>query len=288
MDFIDEKHKDFFEKVMKKLNNYRNIDVYYSSIIYTLGISETTRKHFSEIFNLKEGEININSILKPWQTDTSKKVTRMAFSLWNGCNYDSEEDAEQDRVSKGYNIDEIFSSAYAPYFYEAIKIRYPEYAKIEENNKIKSTIYINVGNKSQLKQEKVAAQYIRLASPENISDLELLSQKQVLDNYCKDKYRVFKMYIDNGFCGLDKNRPGLNQMIEDLKKNEIDVIVVSDLSRLFRNPTDLIRFLESDYMKNIEIDSVDNSIEEFKKMNRLFKNVFNDEESEDDEEEFFD
>ncbi len=45
----------------------------------------------------------------------------MAFSLWNRCNYDSEKDIENEKVSDKYNVSEIFCCSYAPYFYEGIK-----------------------------------------------------------------------------------------------------------------------------------------------------------------------
>jgi len=39
---------------------------------------------------MKKGEINIDSLQTAWQTSTSKKTTRLAFSLWNSNNnYDS-------------------------------------------------------------------------------------------------------------------------------------------------------------------------------------------------------
>lgn len=77
---------------------------------------------------MKNREININSIHAAWQTGTSVKVTRMAFNLWNSCMYDSEEDVENDKKSSDYNVSELFCCSYAPYLYEGIKIRYPEYA----------------------------------------------------------------------------------------------------------------------------------------------------------------
>ena len=32
-------------------------------------------------------------------------------------------------LSANYNVSEIFSCSYAPYFYEAIRIRFPEYTR---------------------------------------------------------------------------------------------------------------------------------------------------------------
>ena len=130
MKFLDNEHKEFYNRVLKQ---YKKSDVYYKSIIYTLAICSVTREHFNDIFNIQSGEINIDSIQASYQTGTSEKVTRLAFSLWNRCNYDSTTDAEDEKVSVYYNVSEIFCSSYAPYFYEAIKIRYPEYTEIEKS-----------------------------------------------------------------------------------------------------------------------------------------------------------
>ena len=124
MKFIELEHKKFYEQKLKEIGSN---DIYRQALIYILGICETTREHFDDIINLKEGLINRNSLQAPYQTGTSAKVTRMAFNLWNSCNYDSDEDLKNGQVSTYYNPTEIFSCSYAPYFWEAIKIRFPEY-----------------------------------------------------------------------------------------------------------------------------------------------------------------
>lgn len=124
MKFIDDEHKQFYEQKIKEVEK---TDVYRNALIYTLGICPVTREHLDNIFKTKDGEININALQEPYQTGTSEKVTRLAFNLWNSCNYDREEDIEDNKVSIYYNPSEIFSCNYAPYFWEAIKIRYPEY-----------------------------------------------------------------------------------------------------------------------------------------------------------------
>ena len=124
MKFKDKNHKNFYEQ---KLQEHPKADIYYKAIIYTLAICPVTREHFNDIFNIATGEINIDSIQAPYQTGTSTKVTRLAFSLWNRCNYDNIIELEAEKASPYYNVSEIFCCTYAPYFYEAIKIRYPEY-----------------------------------------------------------------------------------------------------------------------------------------------------------------
>ena len=131
MDFIDQKHKEFYENLLKQIEEFRKTDAYYRSFIYTLGISQVTREHFSEIFDISKKEINIDSLSANWQTATSKKVTELAFNLWNDFKYESSEDIEKNRISSDYHVSNIFSCSYAPYFYEAVKLRFPEYTKIE-------------------------------------------------------------------------------------------------------------------------------------------------------------
>ena len=155
MNFIDDEHKSFFENKMKELNKLGKKDVYYKSLVYTLGICETTREHFKEIFNINQSEVNLDSIQKGWQTGTSEKVTRMAFNLWNhSLMYDSEDDLDKEKISSSYAPSEIFCCSFAPYFWEAIKIRYPEYTNyIKSNNGIDYYTYMRVGNKEQLDEE---------------------------------------------------------------------------------------------------------------------------------------
>ena len=136
--FIDDEHKLFYEQKLKEIGN--TTDVYYKSIIYTLAICPVTRENFSDIFDLKNGEINIDSLQKGYQTGSSEKTTRLAFSLWNRCNYDSEEDIKNNKPSIYYNPSEIFCCSYAPYFYEAIRLRYPEYTNVANYNVLENTI----------------------------------------------------------------------------------------------------------------------------------------------------
>ena len=121
MKFVDDKHEKFYYEKMCELLQYRKNDVYYTSLVYTLGICDITRNHFKNIFNLKEGTININALSEAYQTSTSLKVTLLAFNLFNSCTYSSNENIDINKVSKSYAVDNIFCCTYA------IKLRYPEY-----------------------------------------------------------------------------------------------------------------------------------------------------------------
>lgn len=131
--FIDKEHREFFKEKYNSLQGYRKTDVYYLSLIYLLGIDENTRNNFNKIFDIDKGEINIEALHCPWQTSSSEKVTRLAFNLWNSCNYDGREDYFNDKYSSEYNPSNIFCCSYAPYFYEGIKLRFPEYTRTLQN-----------------------------------------------------------------------------------------------------------------------------------------------------------
>lgn len=247
MEFIDSEHKAFFDKKLKELKEYGKIDVYYKSLVYTLGICETTREHFNSIFNIKKSEININSISSAWQTGSSVKVTRMAFSLWNRCMYDSEEDSEKGEMSNGYNPSEIFCCSYAPYFWEAIKIRYPEYTRYNSESK-----YNNLEN---------IVVYIR-AEREN----SICNQKDIIENYCRKNNLTYQnVYIDEGYNATTMDRPELNKIIKDIKDNKIDKIVISSIDRITRNIKDWIALSKLCDEKEVEIISADGSLENAKK-----------------------
>lgn len=53
-------------------------------MIYILGISEDTRNHFSQIYDIKSGYIKTECLHQGWQTSGSVRVVRLAFNLYTG------------------------------------------------------------------------------------------------------------------------------------------------------------------------------------------------------------
>lgn len=82
-------------------------------------------------------------------------------------------------------------------------------------------------------ENKKIAIYCRVASKNRV---EIKKQKEILKNYCNENnYEIYKIYIDNGYSGIDDNRPNYNKLLNDLKKNVFDTIIVRDMSRLGRS-----------------------------------------------------
>ena len=129
MVFANEEHEQFY---FEKLEQVRNRDCYHEALIYVLGISENTRLHFDQIYDMKSDCIKIKCLLQGWQTSGSVRVIRIAFNLYTGGtpsidNFKRKD--EQIDECMAYSVSDIFCCSYAIYFWQAIKLRYPEYCQ---------------------------------------------------------------------------------------------------------------------------------------------------------------
>lgn len=125
--FISNAHKEFY---IEKLKEVRYQDAYHKALCYCLGLNNDTRRNINRIYDFKTGCIKPECLHEGWQTSGSLKVVRMAFNLY--CDGtpsvdDTKSIDEQLYECRQYSVDNIFCCCYAPYFWQAIQIRYPEY-----------------------------------------------------------------------------------------------------------------------------------------------------------------
>ena len=122
--FADDRHKSFYMSRSQQLRP----DVYLKSLIYTLGMCYDTRRNFDVIFDTELREINPDAINEPWQTGSSLKVTRLAFQLFTDNTPSAFNNGSVNfKECKRYCVSDIFSCSFAPYFVEAVRLRYHEY-----------------------------------------------------------------------------------------------------------------------------------------------------------------
>ena len=129
MVFANEEHEKFY---YEKLEQARYQDCYHKALIYILGISEDTRNHFSQIYDIKSGFIKPECLHQGWQTSGSVRVVRLAFNLYTDGTPsvdDYKRKDEQIDECREYSVSDIFCCGYAIYFWQGIKLRYPEYCR---------------------------------------------------------------------------------------------------------------------------------------------------------------
>lgn len=85
----------------------------------------------------------------------------------------------------------------------------------------------------------LAGIYGRLSDDDGTSELEnsIANQKKIALHHL-DQHPDIKLvdtYSDNGYTGMNYERPGFKRMMEDLKKGRINCVIVKDISRLGRH-----------------------------------------------------
>lgn len=88
--------------------------------------------------------------------------------------------------------------------------------------------------------------YVRLSrdeDKENYSSIE--SQQEIINNYAISRNLILsKIYIDDNYSGYSFNRPAFNEMQDELRNGNIDIIIAKDLSRIGRHNARTQLFLE--------------------------------------------
>lgn len=124
--FFDEKHKERYEQVCDRMGE---VDCYRQAVAYLLTLDDVVYSHINAIYDFYENYPIHEALNQSWQTGTSAKTTRLIYNLWNSWAYDSHEDFNNNKISGYYAVDEIFCCNLSPYFFEAIKLRFPEYCE---------------------------------------------------------------------------------------------------------------------------------------------------------------
>ncbi len=116
--FISEEHKNKYYALLEKMNIK---DVYHRTFAYLVTLDSVCREHINELYDFYDCCIDTRALPKGWQTSTSLRTTLLAFNLYTGhTNWCPHEYIDQCTPAN------IFVSEYAEYYWEAIKLRYPE------------------------------------------------------------------------------------------------------------------------------------------------------------------
>ena len=87
-------------------------------------------------------------------------------------------------------------------------------------------------------ENKITALYCRLSQEDELKgdSNSIQNQRGILEKYAKDNgFENAKVFIVDGFSGVNFDRPGFQEMMAMMEKGEIATLITKDLSRLGRN-----------------------------------------------------
>ena len=108
------------------------------------------------------------------------------------------------------------------------------------------------------------------------------NQREFLTNYIlENNWNIVDVYIDDGYSGLNFDRPAFKKMIADIENKRIDLVITKDLSRLGRDYIDTGYYLERYFpQKSVRYIALNDGIDTFQNASNNdmspFKSVIND------------
>ena len=137
-----------------------------------------------------------------------------------------------------------------------------------------------------MKNKYKVAGYLRLSvedGDKEVSD-SIVSQKNIIEEKIKslgDKFELVDFYIDDGYTGLNTNRPNFQRMLNDIERKKVNCVITKDLSRLSRNNFEAnyyieLYFLEREIRYIAILDNVDTYLKNSNNDMIQFKTLIND------------
>ena len=83
-----------------------------------------------------------------------------------------------------------------------------------------------------------AGLYLRLSKDDEQQgeSVSIGTQRSILVDYCKaNQFRIYNIYIDDGYSGLNFDRPAFRALLEDVERGLVNLVITKDLSRLGRD-----------------------------------------------------
>lgn len=126
--------------------------------------------------------------------------------------------------------------------------------------------------------------YLRLSKEDETAGQSesIENQKKIVTSYILEhNWNIIEVYADDGFSGLNFNRPAFKKMIEDIENKKINLVITKDLSRLGRDYIDTGYYLERYFpTKNVRYIAISDGIDTYQNNGNNdispFKSVIND------------
>lgn len=130
------------------------------------------------------------------------------------------------------------------------------------------------------------AGYLRLSKEDGDKEESdsIGSQRSIIETRIKElgeNFELFDLYIDDGYTGLNTNRPSFQKMLRDIENGVINAVITKDLSRLSRNSFEANYYIEIYFLeRNIRYISILDNVDTYLKNSNndmiQFKTLIND------------
>lgn len=101
--------------------------------------------------------------------------------------------------------------------------------------------------------DKITALYCRLSNEDSLDgeSNSISNQRRILESFVRDKKLPNPVFfIDDGYSGTDFDRPGFQEMLDEIEADHVAVVLTKDLSRLGRNSTMTGMFINITFAKH--------------------------------------
>lgn len=126
---------------------------------------------------------------------------------------------------------------------------------------------------------KITALYERLSRDDDLSgeSNSITNQKKYLEDYAqKNGYTNIRHFTDDGYSGVNFNRPGFQAMISEIEAGNVETLIVKDMSRLGRNYLQVGFYTEILFpQKKVHFLAINNSIDSNKASDNDFAPFLN-------------
>ena len=126
-----------------------------------------------------------------------------------------------------------------------------------------------------------AAIYCRLSKDDDLDgeSASIANQRDMLEKYCeKQGWEVVAVYQDDGYTGLNMERPDLKRMLKAIERRQINLVITKDLSRLGRNYLQTGTLIEDFFPRHgVRYIAMNDGIDTMRENNDIapFKNILN-------------
>lgn len=83
----------------------------------------------------------------------------------------------------------------------------------------------------------MAGLYCRLSKDDEHKgeSVSIGTQRAILTEFClQNNYDIFKIYVDDGYSGLNFERPAFQELLRDVEAGLVNMVITKDFSRLGR------------------------------------------------------